>query len=272
MIELQKVVDALNTDKGKKLTIEYSVLLYRKNPSEIADDVQYVKGVAATLARTISEGAVVPEDFETQDYIFEILTNMIESLEEELQGVDAAQIPESIPPRPYHTGSRYLNPEEVDWLVKYDPKVKSAVAEGITGFRIEHPVECAGASDDVILDTLLDKLYRLNRRDPEIVEQLPGAGPSFFKQYEEGTPEEIVIRYFNYYSDGAEDYEDLRTTYSSSKTTTSKYASTSDRKTELLEQKKHNQILGIVFLFVFWPVGIYFFYKASQISKEIDSL
>ena len=83
MIELQEVVDAFNTDEGKKLTIEYSVLLYRQNPSEIADDVQYVKSVAATLAAKISEEAVVPEGYETQDYIFELLRGMIAMVEEE---------------------------------------------------------------------------------------------------------------------------------------------------------------------------------------------
>lgn len=43
-------------------------------------------------------------------------------------------------------------------------------------------------------------------------------------------------------------------------------------KEELLEMKKKNKKLGIIFLFLFSPVGIYFLYKASQISKQIDSL
>ncbi len=52
----------------------------------------------------------------------------------------------------------------------------------------------------------------------------------------------------------------------------SKTSCVSGTKEELLQQKKKNTTLGIVFLFLCWPVGIYFFYKASQISKQIDSM
>ena len=52
----------------------------------------------------------------------------------------------------------------------------------------------------------------------------------------------------------------------------SKTSGVSGSKEELLQQKKKNTTLGIVFLFLCLPVGIYFFYKASQISKQIDSL
>ena len=52
----------------------------------------------------------------------------------------------------------------------------------------------------------------------------------------------------------------------------SKTSGVSGSKEELLQQKKKNTTLGIVFLFLCWPVGVYFLYKASQISKQIDSL
>ena len=43
-------------------------------------------------------------------------------------------------------------------------------------------------------------------------------------------------------------------------------------KEELLEMKKKNKKLGIIFFFLFFPVGVYFLYKASQISAVIDSM
>ena len=43
-------------------------------------------------------------------------------------------------------------------------------------------------------------------------------------------------------------------------------------KEELIKEKKHNVTLGVICLFIFWPAAIYFFYKASKISKEIDLL
>ncbi len=42
---------------------------------------------------------------------------------------------------------------------------------------------------------------------------------------------------------------------------------------EALEKDKNkNIIIGVVFVICFWPVSIYFFYKAYQISKELEKL
>ena len=41
---------------------------------------------------------------------------------------------------------------------------------------------------------------------------------------------------------------------------------------ELKKQKDRNMVIGIVFVFLFWPVAIYFFYKAYQINKELRDL
>ncbi len=40
-----------------------------------------------------------------------------------------------------------------------------------------------------------------------------------------------------------------------------------------LEKEKNNKLLwGIVFIFLFWPISIYHFYKMHQISTEISKL
>ena len=41
---------------------------------------------------------------------------------------------------------------------------------------------------------------------------------------------------------------------------------------ELTKEKKRNTTIGIILLFVFWPAGAYFLYKAHQNEKEIKSL
>ena len=47
----------------------------------------------------------------------------------------------------------------------------------------------------------------------------------------------------------------------------------SSAKREALEKDKNkNIIIGVVFVICFWPVSIYFFYKAYQISKELEKL
>ena len=40
---------------------------------------------------------------------------------------------------------------------------------------------------------------------------------------------------------------------------------------ELQKQKDRKIVAGIVFLFLFWPVSIYFFVKAYKINQEINS-
>lgn len=41
---------------------------------------------------------------------------------------------------------------------------------------------------------------------------------------------------------------------------------------ELKKQKNRNLVLGILFIWLFWPVSIYFFYKFNQIGKELKAL
>ena len=40
---------------------------------------------------------------------------------------------------------------------------------------------------------------------------------------------------------------------------------------ELQKQKDRKIVTGIVFLFLFWPASVYFFYKAHKINQEIKS-
>lgn len=213
--------------------------------------------------------STVPEGVETRQYILNKLKTNIE----ELQTAEAeTPAEESIPPRPLPAGSRYLNPEEVNWLLKYDPKVKASAERYVKWFRREHPDECSLMNDAMIIETSLKMLYKLNRRDPEIVQKLVGVGPSFFKQYEEGTPEQIVIRYLD--SSSGTEASCEKSTYSTSgyRTTSVSSGNKAARREELLKEKKQKQLLGVVCLFLFWPAAIYFFYKASEIDKEIASL
>lgn len=41
---------------------------------------------------------------------------------------------------------------------------------------------------------------------------------------------------------------------------------------DLTKEKKRNTTIGIILLFVFWPAGAYFLWKAYQNEKEIKSL
>lgn len=43
-------------------------------------------------------------------------------------------------------------------------------------------------------------------------------------------------------------------------------------KAELLEERKKNLIRGVIWLILFWPVGVYFLVKAHQIDSEILNL
>lgn len=45
-----------------------------------------------------------------------------------------------------------------------------------------------------------------------------------------------------------------------------------ERRADLEKQKNNKMLWGIVWLFIFWPVSVYHFYKMYQISKEISSL
>jgi transcription initiation factor TFIIIB Brf1 subunit/transcription initiation factor TFIIB len=43
------------------------------------------------------------------------------------------------------------------------------------------------------------------------------------------------------------------------------------RYNELKKEKSKNFSLGILFIFLFWPVSIYFFYKYNKVKKEMQS-
>ncbi len=45
-----------------------------------------------------------------------------------------------------------------------------------------------------------------------------------------------------------------------------------ERIAELEKQKNNKMLWGILFVFVFWPVAIYFFHKMNKISQEISRL
>lgn len=68
-----------------------------------------------------------------------------------------------------------------------------------------------------------------------------------------------------------DDDEDLNDTsdYTPAKQYVSKPSGT---KEELQKQKDKKVLWGIIFLILFWPVGVYNLYKAYQISKEIEKL
>lgn len=265
MIELEKVWDVLNTDEGKVLLAEYIELFLNSNYP-----VDYVKENEDDLLTVVTAGVVqglsesnVPDGVDIRDHILGKLKENIAELKADNEEFfdPNPTVTESIPPRPLPNGSRYLNPEEVKWLVKYDPMVGAAANRAVRNMRKESADGFKNMSDDAIIEIALKNLYKLNRRDPELVAKLSGVGPSFFKPYEEGTPEEIVVRYFDITYGGEE-----------SKTTPYKSTETpSKSKSELIKQKKKNIIWGIIFLFVFWPVGAYLLYEAYQLSKEIDS-
>lgn len=46
----------------------------------------------------------------------------------------------------------------------------------------------------------------------------------------------------------------------------------SNRAKELKKEKDKNVGLGILFVFLFWPVAVYFFYKAYKLHNEIKEL
>lgn len=244
MIEISEVLAALGTEEGKVLLATYINLFLKSNYPEQVNDETAMESAMTAIVEGLSQ-CTVPEDLDTRTFILGKLAIMIQELEK--QGESAAV--EEIPPRPLPNGSRYLNPEEVNWLLKYDPKVKSAAEKGAKGFRRQYPDKCSYMSDDMIIESILNMLYKLNRRDPEIISQLSAPpGPSFFKQYEEGTPEEIVIRYFESYSGREENYKKPNTTYSGSKTTTSMYPSTSSRKADAEYQREKSKKTGIIII------------------------
>lgn len=50
------------------------------------------------------------------------------------------------------------------------------------------------------------------------------------------------------------------------------YTGNTQRVQELKKQRDKNLILGLVFVFLFWPVSIYFFYKFYKIGNELKAL
>ncbi len=245
-----EVLQALNSDEASALIAEYVKLFLEQKYPDHVDDAEYVKMATAAVIGDIT-GATPPAGVDAHTFVLNSLRTSIN----DLRTPSSAITKEEIPPRPVSNGSRYLDPAEVEWLLKYDSKVKYA-AEGYVLYMIsEHFDSCDRLSDEQIIDNGLKMLYKLNRRAPEIVARIPGAGPSFFKQYEEGTPEEILIRYF----DSQCDY---KTSGSSS------HSADPAAKEKAKSEKDRYLFLGIVFLIFFWPVGIYFLYKAYKLKAE----
>ena len=56
------------------------------------------------------------------------------------------------------------------------------------------------------------------------------------------------------------------------KTNTRVIVNTQEKIEELKKKRTTNIIWGILFIFLFWPVSIYFFWKVHKINKEIDAL
>ena len=50
------------------------------------------------------------------------------------------------------------------------------------------------------------------------------------------------------------------------------YTGNTQRVQELKKQRDKNLSLGLVFVFLFWPVSIYFFYKFYKIGNELKAL
>lgn len=266
MIDKSEIISVLDTEEGKVLLAAYINLYLQKNHpgSEMNSEITEVAltGIIEGLSQ-----CTVPDDFDNRTFVLGKLATNIQEMEKDNETSEPVE--ETIPPRPLPTGSHYLNPAEVNWLLQYDPKVKASAKRLVKWYRAENGENCSYLDDETIVGVILDTLYKLNRRDPEIVSKLTGAGPSFFKQYEEGTSEEIVIRYFDSYAGSEDDYSAPKTSYSSnssysSNTSYSSYGSSSSGR---MSEKKMYQNLGILFLFIFFPVGIYFLYKASQIKE-----
>ena len=121
-------------------------------------------------------------------------------------------------------------------------------------------------SDDAVVDTIAERgmvLYfhatpgqrQAMDSNPEEVIKLLSHDPNIaFKLEPEAAPDD--------------DLDDLDT-YTPAKQYASKPSGT---KEELQKQKDKKILWGIIFLILFWPIGVYNLYKAYQISKEIERL
>ncbi len=277
MVELEKVIETFHTEEGSDLVAEYLKRVFPKVGTDKPSD-DWTMMATFKLMECVSENATVPEGADCHTILLEFLKGLIDATKPVGEAKTEA---EEIPPRPFPTGSPYLNPEEVNWLLKYDKKVKASADYFVKWFRREHSDSCSPLmKDEMIIETVLDTLYKLNRRDPSIVSQLSGPGPSFFKQYEEGTPEEIVIRFLDSSSGRKESASGTVSTGSKPKSGSSSYSSgtyssrksNSAHKEELLKERKENIKFAIMGLIFFFPIGIYYIYKVYQLTKEIEAL
>lgn len=244
MTDEMKVMEVLGSEEGTTLVAEFTKLYLKKYQPDLADNEDAAKLVALEIMKQYTNKSY-PDGC---DYNSCILTGLRESIEELKQADVEPPIPESIPPRP-RSYSRYLDPEEVQWLVKYDPEVKAAAERFVKGFREIHPSSCNNMSDKMLIDSELELLYKLNRRYPPLVEE-HNFTPSFLKQFDEGTPEEILIRFFDKYNPKKE----------------------KKTKAELQQEVKKNLIYGLIWLILLPPVGAYFLVKAYRTYSEISEL
>lgn len=192
MVEFEKVVSACASDEATTLI---GKILKHDFPS-LGDD--QVKFATLKLMETLSEQLTVPAGEDCNKYVLTVLREWAGD-----KSTDTAKAePATIPPRPLPDGSGYLNLDELKWLAKYDPEVKEAADFYVWTLRIEEPASCNNLSDDMIIELALKMLCGINRRDPATMSKLEASlgcppTPSFLKQYDEGTPSEIAIRYLN---------------------------------------------------------------------------
>lgn len=191
MIELEEITAAFSTDEARTLLADYTRQYLTKHYPEHVDDKEFAAATMLTIMKEISN-RTVPEGMDSTEYILTITKGGLDDL---IQENATSPTPECIPPRPLPTGSPYLNPEEVDWLLKYDSDVKAAAERYAKDLRNKRPETCNHLRDDEIVEIGLNTLYQLNRRDPEVIAQ-HNFTPSFLEQFSEGSTEEILIRWF----------------------------------------------------------------------------
>lgn len=262
MVEFEKIVSACASDEATTLIVKYLKLI----SPDLSEN--QIRAGTLKLMESLSEQLTVPEGVDCNKYVLAALKELVEH-----ESTDTAKTqPASIPPRPLPDGSGYLNLDELKWLAKYDPEVKEAAVYYVKKFRSEKPESCNNLSDDMLIEIQLTQLWKINRRDPATMSKLESSfgfypTPSFLKRYDEGTPSEIAIRYFDSLSHRADSKP--ADTYSGYSTEKSVYSDDGDKSTvaELLlclflgsigahRFYRREYGMGILYLFTFGLFGI----------------